>query len=332
MKRRPNLQILLEGSGLIAVGGVITILTLTRRYLMWVSPRLQIPLILFGLFMFGLGVFTLKDLYRPRYKQRTAYLIWLVIPLMLLIFPPLPLSKSSDAFGLTMPSQTRSEDAASPSDSKNEVQTNQTESGNLDIPPELAAFLEEQKKLAPSSKTQGTDATLADDQSATQATKSEPPQTQQSTLNSTVETGVAGEYITYAFGSPKTLHGYDGQSRHIDISDLEFYPWLCEMFLHPAMYSGFTVTINAQVYRDPELTQDGEFLASRLLMTCCAADVVPTGIFSRFEGADQLADGRWVSLQGEVILDTYEGNTIPVISVTSWEDGERPTEPYVYPF
>ena len=50
------------------------------------------------------------------------------------------LSKSSDAFGLTMPSQTRSEDAASPSDSKNEVQTNQTESGNLDIPPELAAF------------------------------------------------------------------------------------------------------------------------------------------------------------------------------------------------
>ena len=55
-------------------------------------------------------------------------------------------------------------------------------------------------------------------------------------------------------------------------------------------------------------------------------------VFPRFEGADQLADGRWVSLQGEVILDTYEGNTIPVISVTSWEDGERPTEPYVYPF
>lgn len=202
------------------------------------------------------------------------------------------------------------------------------------IPPELSSFLEAQKthpnRTAPgvtSFKPRGNST------SPSGQVSNRPGLAPKPTQDNTGPGKEPGTYISNAMmGVEQTLHGYDGEAKHIEISDKEFYPWLCEMFLHPSRFVDYTITINCQVYKNEKITSPGTFLASRMLMTCCAADVVPTGIICVTDQADAMTNGRWLKIEGKIQSYDYQGRHVPALMATSITDGKQPDQIYVYPY
>ena len=78
------------------------------------------------------------------------------------------------------------------------------------------------------------------------------------------------------------------------------------------------------------MTTDERFLLSRLLMTCCTADLVPTGILVETSLAAQLPVDKWVQIEGKIGMTTFRDQPTPVIEVSDLKDGTVPEELYVY--
>lgn len=352
--RQMNWQVFLESFGFVSSGAAMLWLSLSRRYLNYVAPRIVPYLIGCALILLLLGFFNLRGLMRPAYRQSGGRLFLLLIPTLMLVLPTQAITSSTaqgGAFNAVLPGgqfagaavdvqagqitetlpagdgrfQLDPEIQATGSDQT--VATSVAPNAR-DIPPELSSFLAAQK-TDPNNPNHPSK--VAERGIVTTAAPSLNERFAQETM-----AGGPGEgdtFISTAMtGRPQTLRGYDGENRHITISDQSFYAWMCELFLNHGRFEGFTVSVNAQVYRNPNITRDGEFLASRLLMSCCAADLVPTGIICQYTDADAMPDDRWVQIEGSLTVIDYQGRQVPAIQVTSLSEGKEPLELYVYPY
>lgn len=358
--RQFNWQIFLESFGFVSAGAVLLWLSLSRRYLNYVAPRMAPYLIGCALIFVLLGFSQLRGLMRPAYRQSGGRLFLLLIPALMLVLPTRPITSSSaqgGAFNAVLPggqltgaagaagaagraAEERITETLPAGDGRLQLDPSIQATGSdhtaatsvspnaQDIPPELSAFLEAQKTHPdnPNHPSKVAERGLV----TTTA-----PSLQARFTQETMAGGPAGgdAFISTAMtGRPQTLHGYDGDNRHITISDQSFYPWMCELFLNHSRFEGFTVSVNAQVYKNPKITGDGQFLASRLLMSCCAADLVPTGIICLYPDAEAMPNDRWVQIEGVLTLMDYQDRQVPAIQVTSLSEGREPLELYVYPY
>jgi putative membrane protein len=118
----------------------------------------------------------------------------------------------------------------------------------------------------------------------------------------------------------------------VEVSDDQFYPWLCELYAHMDRYEGKVITIKGFVYRDSSSMASDEFVPARMLMYCCAADLVPCGILCRYDKASELKDGAWVTVTGKIHVETDQDQRQPVVTVTGTAPAREPQEEYVYPW
>ena len=118
----------------------------------------------------------------------------------------------------------------------------------------------------------------------------------------------------------------------ITVSDELFYPWLSEIYTNNDSYEGTTITINGFVFRDSSTMTETEFVPARLLMYCCTADLAPYGIVCEYDGASTLEADSWVTVTGVIHVVEYQGETQPVVTVTSVSPAEKPQDEYVYPW
>jgi uncharacterized repeat protein (TIGR03943 family) len=91
----------------------------------------------------------------------------------------------------------------------------------------------------------------------------------------------------------------------------------------PASVVGF-------VYRDSSLPQ-GQFLVSRFIISCCAADGYAVGMIAESSGSDSLKDDTWVKVSGPVDVVSYNGHPSPLIHAETIERVSQPEQPYLYP-
>lgn len=352
--RQLNWQVFLESFGFISAGAVILWLSLSRRYMNYVAPRMVPYLIGCAVIFMLLGLFNLRGMMRPVYRQSGGRVFLLLIPALMLLLPTQAITSSTaqgGAFNAVLPGgqiasaaggaqDGRITETLPPGDGRFRLDpaiqatgSDQTAATSVppnapDIPPELSSFLAAQK-TDPNNPNHPSK--VAERGLVTTTAPSLNERFVQETM-----TGGPGEgdtFISTAMtGRPQTLHGYDGENRHITISDQSFYPWMCELFLNHSRFEGFTVSVNAQVYKNPNITGSGQFLASRLLMSCCAADLVPTGIICQYPDADAMPNDRWVQIKGTIAVMDYQGRQVPAIQVTSLSEGKEPTELYVYPY
>lgn len=128
------------------------------------------------------------------------------------------------------------------------------------------------------------------------------------------------------------LTGIDKTKKTIVVKDDEFYAWITELFQHTEDYIGYTVELTGFVMKDPQIMSPTEFIPARNLMTCCVADLVPTGIICEYPKAAELKPETWVHVKGTLIQGTYDGSPEAQLKVISITPATAPKNPYIYPY
>jgi uncharacterized repeat protein (TIGR03943 family) len=100
--------------------------------------------------------------------------------------------------------------------------------------------------------------------------------------------------------------------------------------LDPASYLGQKANVIGFVYHDPRLPP-GQFLLSRFVIVCCAADAFALGMVVEWQESDALQNDDWVKVKGPVQAITLDGQRIPLIQAESVEAVAPPAQPYLYP-
>jgi uncharacterized repeat protein (TIGR03943 family) len=83
------------------------------------------------------------------------------------------------------------------------------------------------------------------------------------------------------------------------------------------------------VYYDDSLPED-QFLVSRFVITCCAADGFALGIPVKWKG-ERFEENDWVTVKGPVQQTEWNGQKMPLILAESVEITRAPEQPYLFP-
>lgn len=126
------------------------------------------------------------------------------------------------------------------------------------------------------------------------------------------------------------LSGLDEEEKLIFVTDEEFGAWYTELTANGESYDGYRIRIKGFIFKNPEFMKENEFMISRLLMTCCVADVAPGGIISVYEETPSLGSGDWYTLEGRLQMEKRTGYFVPRILVDSLEAAD-PVDGYAYP-
>ena len=125
----------------------------------------------------------------------------------------------------------------------------------------------------------------------------------------------------------KVPDGLDTENKTITISDTDFYAWIVQLNLYPDKYEGYTLHVHGTVYRN-DYMEENEFAVTRLLMSCCVADLANCGPLCIYDSAAELTEDAWVNVTGTYHYDKYEGMQV---TVTGIEDADPAEEEYIYP-
>jgi uncharacterized repeat protein (TIGR03943 family) len=94
-------------------------------------------------------------------------------------------------------------------------------------------------------------------------------------------------------------------------------------------YAGQRANVIGFVYYDESLPE-GQFLVSRFVITCCAADGFALGIPVAWDGG-AFEENTWVQVKGPVQVTEWNGQKTPLILAESVETTRAPEQPYLFP-
>jgi uncharacterized repeat protein (TIGR03943 family) len=94
-------------------------------------------------------------------------------------------------------------------------------------------------------------------------------------------------------------------------------------------YLGQGANVIGFVYYDDSLPEN-QFLVSRFVITCCAADGFALGIPVEWEGK-RFEENAWVTVKGPVQATEWNGHKTPLILAEAVELTRAPEQPYLFP-
>jgi uncharacterized repeat protein (TIGR03943 family) len=97
----------------------------------------------------------------------------------------------------------------------------------------------------------------------------------------------------------------------------------------PTPYLEEPANVIGFVYHDRRLPPD-QFMLSRFVVTCCAADAFALGIPVQWDGAP-FEDNTWVQVRGPVQVSKADGQQSPLIAAETVERVPVPQQPYLFP-
>lgn len=117
----------------------------------------------------------------------------------------------------------------------------------------------------------------------------------------------------------------------IVLDNANFYGYLYDIYASPEDYTGKEIELTAFVFFDGSVNEN-EFVAARLVMVCCAADMATSGFLCEYEKSSELEADTWVTVRGTLGVKNSQGTNIPYIIVSSVEKTDAPSEEYIYPY
>lgn len=95
-------------------------------------------------------------------------------------------------------------------------------------------------------------------------------------------------------------------------------------------WKGQRVVAEGMVYRNEKIP-DRHIVVYRFLMTCCAADASPLSILVETDNPDDFEEDEWVSVEGLLSIETFDGLDTPHINADSIIPIDPPKDKYLYP-
>ncbi|WP_105614505.1 TIGR03943 family putative permease subunit [Vallitalea okinawensis] len=122
----------------------------------------------------------------------------------------------------------------------------------------------------------------------------------------------------------------------IEIQEADtFSLFLDECFFALDSMIGEEIELVGFIYREESFSEN-QFVISRMMISCCAADATVAGVLCEFEEASQYSDLEWIRIKGSVMSTEYKDPhmvdpaIIPVIQVESVEPAREPKNTYIY--
>lgn len=106
---------------------------------------------------------------------------------------------------------------------------------------------------------------------------------------------------------------------------------LSQLLLNWPSYSGKQVSIQGLLHQSLE-DNDDYALVFKYLISCCAADAIPVGIFIDKKRTKGFSDDDWVKVTGIVNLNKMAGNDVVIMSLRTIEKAEKPSKNAAYLF
>jgi len=268
---------------------------------MYVHPRI-IPYIIFAAaVMTAIALLSFSNLSEPTKKKKPFYLLFFAVPLLMAVLLPAQFfdAGSGIAEGLQLTAATSSAASETTSEASSEI------SSEASVPTESStAESAESIYSAPESvETVPTDSLAQSAASQTDIESQEPQAT-------------ASEDV--------------GDDVIVMDSD-NFYEWIDQITNSLDDYIGRKIVITGFVYKGEGLGEN-RFVPARLMMVCCAADMVTVGLLCNYDQTAELEENAWVKVTGIIGKSTYEGEEVPEIEVSEVEPTEKPDREYVYPY
>jgi putative membrane protein len=120
----------------------------------------------------------------------------------------------------------------------------------------------------------------------------------------------------------------------IVIDDKNYLQVMNKLYQDISKYKGKKISIKGFVYRDTDFSQDN-FVAARMVLSCCAADAEVVGFMCKYNESNKLAKDKWVHITGvleEGYINSKKGEkvSIPLIKVEKVINIEEPANKYIY--
>ncbi len=309
-----NPQVFLEFLCYSFFAGTIVYLTASGKYLQYVTPRMAGYLYFSAAVLLIWAASGLRRMFRPQYRVRFLHCFVLVIPLALLLIPQRPLSASDLA----------SRYSSSTTFSSTVLQT------QPDLSAPAAGFVA--ATVVPTAAATQAEFSAQDSSGASPTQELKVMSVGTPLLNdSSANATGASAMINGVAVNLSNLPGLDVENKRITIDNDAFYAWVMEIYLHKYEYEGFQVSMTGFVFKNAKAMEADEFVPARLVMSCCAADLMPSGLLSKYEKADDLEVDSWVTVEGTIELykfRTFDDVRVQVATVTPAEE----VKGYIYPF
>lgn len=108
-----------------------------------------------------------------------------------------------------------------------------------------------------------------------------------------------------------------------------------DIYGNSCKYVGRAINMKGFIYKQKGLRED-EFILSRILVSCCMADVQLVGLLCDYKGEGVFTEGEFISIEGILgereYKDTKSGESvvIPIIQVTELEKIDKLSNEYIY--
>jgi uncharacterized repeat protein (TIGR03943 family) len=124
-----------------------------------------------------------------------------------------------------------------------------------------------------------------------------------------------------------TLSKFSGNTKNYSIRD-----WIAAINYNPDLHSyiGKDTKVSGFIFK-PENTKQNTFLISRFVVTCCAVDARPVGLYGQYENwEDDFKLDEWVEAEGKFELIQIENKDTLVINIEKITKITQPLDPYIY--
>ncbi|WP_454054182.1 TIGR03943 family putative permease subunit [Clostridium sp. Marseille-Q7071] len=135
------------------------------------------------------------------------------------------------------------------------------------------------------------------------------------------------------YSSFNSLQNIDLKEK-IEIDEKNFMKTFEEIVNNLDYYEGKKIVVEGFVYKNTSF-ENQQFLLSRPVMNCCAADAEIYGILCEYDKADKLQKDSWVRVEATIhnIISKYDREVFnsPLLKVILIEQVKKPIVEYVYP-
>jgi putative membrane protein len=116
-------------------------------------------------------------------------------------------------------------------------------------------------------------------------------------------------------------------------SEKNVLDWLIDFRLSqdPAAFASQEAKVIGFVYRD-ERFGGNQFMVSRFVVSCCAADAAPLGLVVHWPKTTALTSDQWVEVSGRFQAGEFDGEPMPILIADNVAPTEIPDQPYLYPY
>ncbi|MBU3114511.1 TIGR03943 family putative permease subunit [Clostridium lacusfryxellense] len=191
--------------------------------------------------------------------------------------------------------------------------------------PLLVAFMTPQSSVSSKSMT------LASDKRTSQNNSVKKTNVSDNVITNQNKTTSNNSNAALPINTSKLKDNLEIRNNTIVVRDDNFEKWTEEISNNMAKYEGKKIQLTGFVFK-AEGFKNNELVPARLMMTCCAADLVPVGLLAHYDKAKDLKQDTWIAITGKIKLLDYNGEKNPIIIIESLKNTSKPSKEYVYPF